>query len=131
MVEPFARLAEVDETRVSGNGLAKLLSAMRQIRASRPDVFLVPFPSNRWQYSMLALLSGATFSVLHGYPAGYWRALGFVGIRVPAKRGLHDVEQNMRLLTVWALNPGCRMCRSSILRGMIVRRRKVCFALSG
>jgi hypothetical protein len=35
--------------------------------------------------------------VLHGYPVGYWRAMHFLpSTRVPAVRGIHDVEQNLR-----------------------------------
>src|SRR5438067_433288 len=96
MAEPFRRINEVDEVRVTGKGLRGL---WRNIAWSRgADVYLVPFPSNRWQYSMLALLSGAKRKVLHGYPVGFIRALGFIGERVPAQRGLHDVVQNLQLL---------------------------------
>src|SRR5205823_624635 len=72
-------------------------------RALRADVYLVPFPSNRWQYSMLALTSGAAKKVLHSYPVGYWRAMHFIGTRVPARRGVHDVEQNLELLKALGL----------------------------
>jgi ADP-heptose:LPS heptosyltransferase len=96
MAEPFRRLEEVDEVRVTGKGFKGL---WRNIAGSRgADVYLVPFPSNRWQYSLLALLSGAKRKILHGYPVGFIRALGFVGERVPAQRGLHDVVQNLQLL---------------------------------
>jgi len=44
--------------------------------------------------------------VLHGYPVGYWRAWGFVGTRFPAVRGLHDVEQNLRLLQAIGMDSG-------------------------
>ena len=103
MAEPFRRLPEVSETQVTGKDIASLF---RAVRSERPDVFLTPFPSNRWQYSLLALASGAAHKILHRYPAGYWRSLGFVGERVPAIRGLHDVEQNLRLLTALGINPG-------------------------
>jgi ADP-heptose:LPS heptosyltransferase len=68
-------------------------------RARRPDVYLVPFPSNRWQYSLLAQASGAPRRLLHDYPVGYWQALHFLpSQRIPAERGLHDVVQNLHLL---------------------------------
>src|SRR5207253_796370 len=47
---------------------------------------------------LLAASSGARRRILHGYPVGYWRALHFIGERVPAQRGLHDVVQNLGLL---------------------------------
>jgi ADP-heptose:LPS heptosyltransferase len=54
---------------------------------------------------MLALLSGAKMKVLHSYPVGYWRAMHFVGTRVAAQRGLHDVQQNLNLLTAFSRTP--------------------------
>jgi ADP-heptose:LPS heptosyltransferase len=63
-------------------------------------VYLVPFPSNRWQYNLLAGASGAGQRVMHSFPIGRWRALGFLRAdRVPAVRGIHDVEQNLNLLS--------------------------------
>jgi ADP-heptose:LPS heptosyltransferase len=98
MAEPFRRLSEVDEVLVTGKGIKGLLRNIGWSRRAKADVYLVPFPSNRWQYSMLALTSGAKRKVLHGYPVGKFRAMGFIGERVPAQRGLHDVVQNLRLL---------------------------------
>jgi heptosyltransferase-2 len=98
MAEPFRRLSEVDEVRVTGKGAKGLLRNVLWARRAKADVYLVPFPSNRWQYSVLALTSGAKRKLLHGYPVGKLRALGFVGERLPAVRGLHDVVQNLRLL---------------------------------
>ncbi|HEV8291342.1 MAG TPA: glycosyltransferase family 9 protein, partial [Tepidisphaeraceae bacterium] len=60
---------------------------------------VAPFPSNRWQYSMLAAASGAERKLLHSYPVGNWRTMrGCVGETIEAKRGIHDVVQNLRLL---------------------------------
>ncbi len=56
-------------------------------------------------FSMLALTSGAKRKVLHGYPVGKIRAMGFIGERVPAQRGLHDVVQNLRLLKYLGADP--------------------------
>jgi ADP-heptose:LPS heptosyltransferase len=98
MAEPFRRLSEIDEILVTGKGLKGLQRNVLLSRRAKADVYLVPFPSNRWQYSMLAMVSGGKRKLLHGYPAGRFRALGFIGERVPAIRGLHDVVQNLRLL---------------------------------
>src|SRR5262249_55157757 len=103
MAEPFKRMVEVDQTIVPEKGVRKLL---RAIRRARPDIFLVPFPSNRWQYAMLALASGARRKILHSYPFGHWRAMHFLGERIHAERGLHDVEQNVRLLKSLEIEPG-------------------------
>jgi lipopolysaccharide heptosyltransferase III len=98
MAEPFRRLPEANEVLVTGKGLKGVIRNVLWARRAKADFYLVPFPSNRWQYSMLALMSGAKRSVLHGYPVGKVRAMGFIGERVPAVRGLHDVVQNLRLL---------------------------------
>ena len=63
----------------------------------------MPYPSNRWQYTLLAATSGAGRTVIHGYPRGGVRALRWLARRrsiavVPAERGVHDVRQNLNLL---------------------------------
>jgi ADP-heptose:LPS heptosyltransferase len=99
MAEVFQRLPEVEEVIVTGKGVRGVLRMIAAARQRTPDVFIVPFPSNRWQYSLLAAASGARRRVLHGYPVGYWRAMHFLpSTRVAAVRGIHDVDQNLRLL---------------------------------
>jgi ADP-heptose:LPS heptosyltransferase len=105
MAEVFRRLREVDETIVTGKGVRGALNLVLASRRRRPDVYLVPFPSNRWQYSLLAAASRSKRRVLHAYPVGYWRALHFIGTRIPARRGLHDVEQNLLLLRALGIEP--------------------------
>lgn len=99
MAEVFRRLPEVDEVLVAGKGWRGHWQNVSWSRQKKPDYYIVPFPSNRWQYAMLAAASGAKQRVLHGYPVGYWRALHFLpSTRVPARRGIHDVVQNLNLL---------------------------------
>ena len=105
MGEPFRRLSEVDEVQITGNGVKGMWRSITLARSRKADVYLVPFPSNRWQYSLLALFSGAKRRVLHSYPVGYWRALHFIGDRLPAQRGIHDVQQNLNLLRLLDLEP--------------------------
>src|SRR6266540_820258 len=54
MAEIFERLPEVDEVRLMGTGPRRSWSAMRHLRRDGIDTFLIPFPSNRWQYMALA-----------------------------------------------------------------------------
>jgi heptosyltransferase II len=99
MAEVFRRMPEVEQVLVTGSGLRGLWRMVRWTRQQKPDLYLVPFPSNRWQYNLLAAISGAGQRVLHRFPVGYLRALGFLPAdRVPAERGIHDVQQNLRLL---------------------------------
>ena len=106
MAEVFRRLPEVDEVLVTGNGWRGQWRNIKWARERKADYYVVPFPSNRWQYSMLAATSGAKKRVLHGYPIGYWRALHFLpSTRIPAKRGIHDVVQNLNLLRDLGIEP--------------------------
>ncbi len=105
MAEPFRRLSEVAEVMVTGKGIMEIWRDIAWSRKQRPDVYLVPFPSNRWQYSLLALFSGARVRLIHSYPAGYLRAMHFIGTRVPAERGIHDVQQNLNLLKMLGIEP--------------------------
>jgi len=109
MAEPFRRLLdirEVDEVLVTGTCACGQMRGIFWTRSRKPDVYLVPFPSNRWQYSLLAQASGSRRRLLHAYPVGYWRALHFLpSERIPAQRGLHDVVQNLRLLRPLGINP--------------------------
>jgi ADP-heptose:LPS heptosyltransferase len=105
MAELFRRLDEVDEVVVTGTGARNQWRWVRQMRARRADVFVVPFPSNRWQYGMLVLTCGARQAVLHDYPVGRLRAMHFVGTRMPAVHGVHDVEQNLRMLRLLGAEP--------------------------
>jgi heptosyltransferase-2 len=106
MAEPYRRMPEiVDEVLCTGVGLKALFRSVRWAWQRRPDVYLIPFPSNRWHYSLLALTSRANVKALHSYPAGYWRSLGFIGMRMPAERKIHDVIQNLRLLKLLEIEP--------------------------
>ena len=99
MVDPFARLKEVNDHVVTGKGLGGYVNLVRETRRRNPDVYLVPFPSNRWQYNLLQITSKAKQRILHDYPVGKLRALNFLpATRVPAERHLHDTLQNLRLL---------------------------------
>src|SRR4051812_12321642 len=89
--EMFRRMPEVDEVLVAGltfssppNLLKRLRSRFSDLRGfarmtlwtrqRNTDLYLVPFPSNRWHYSIFALLSGAKRQALHSYPVGRWKA---------------------------------------------------------
>jgi ADP-heptose:LPS heptosyltransferase len=103
--EPVKRLPEVDEVLYTGVGIKALFRSVLWTRRRKPNVYLVPFPSNRPHYSLLAATSGAKKKILHSYPAGYWRAMHFIGTRLPAQRGIHDVVQNLKLLMLLGIEP--------------------------
>lgn len=103
MCEVFRRVPGIGKVEKKPRGLTGVLRVLRKPRA---DVCVVPFPSNRWQYSVLARLTGAPRLVMHGYPAGRWVSLRFlVRNRLEATRGLHDVQQNLLLLKELGIEP--------------------------
>lgn len=102
----FDSMEEVAEVKVTGPGARGFFRFVRWTRQRAPDLYLVPFPSNRWQYSLFAALSGAPRVLMHGYPVGRFRAMhGLRGNRLPATPGLHDVVQNLRLLRPLGIEP--------------------------
>jgi ADP-heptose:LPS heptosyltransferase len=104
MAEVFRRLPEVREVRLMRPEALGMALGVRLV--PRPDLCLIPFPSNRWQYYMLALASGARQRLLHSYPVGRLAALGCLpATRLPAVRGLHDVVQNLFLLRPLGIEP--------------------------
>src|SRR5688572_28071231 len=105
MADIFRGLSEVAQVEVLGLRHGQAWQRHRRlVRELRPDLYVVPFPSNRWQYALLAATSCAGRVVMHDYPVGRLRALRFLPglVRtmtlVAADRGLHDVVQNLRLL---------------------------------
>ncbi len=108
--EPLRRTAGVTDVRITGDGASGFANYLRFARRARPDLYLIPFPSNRWQYNFLATLSGARRVLIHEYPVGYWRALHFLPAeRVHAEAQWHDVRQNLNLLKRLGIEPDYAM----------------------
>jgi ADP-heptose:LPS heptosyltransferase len=110
IAEPLRRTAGVTDVHITGNGLRGFANFIRFTHRAKPDLYLIPFPSNRWQYNFLATLSGAKRALIHDYPVGYWRALHFLPAeRVHAEPGWHDVRQNLNLLRPLGIEPDYTM----------------------
>lgn len=107
MAEPFRRMKDVvGESIVCGTGFGGAVRMVRESRKRRPDLFIVPFPSNRWQYNLLQRLSRGKTRVMHGYEFGRLKTLSFLkATRVPAEEHLHDTVQNLRLLEPLGIKP--------------------------
>jgi ADP-heptose:LPS heptosyltransferase len=102
MGEPYRRLGEIDSVLVAGTPL----SMLRALRAQRASVIVVPFPSNRWQYSALAAASGARHVLMHDCGRSGVGTTPLLATRlVPAERGIHDVIQNLELLRAIGVEP--------------------------
>jgi len=87
------------------HGLATLL----ELRREKYDVCITLFPSNRWQFDLIAFLSGAKKRVTHTYQADRFSAF-LQNVKIPAESDLHDVDQNLRLLSAFDINYGGCYC---------------------
>ncbi len=94
----YSRLEEVSEVIRLGS-YWRSLSELRDLRKRKPEIVLVPFPSNRWQYMTIALLTGAQRRIIHRYQCGFIKSLSLIPAeRVDALPVIHDVAQNLNLL---------------------------------
>ena len=122
----FDRLPEVAEVRVFGNEPRQFGRLLRELRAMRADLLVVPYPSNRWQYSLLAAASGARRAVMHDYPAGRARAMhDLVRPRVATREGRHDVLANLDLLRALGVEPDEGMAPAFPLDAAEVERARL------
>ncbi|MBI3889907.1 MAG: glycosyltransferase family 9 protein [Candidatus Wallbacteria bacterium] len=108
--ELFARMAPVEEVLVLDTVRygtpAKLLGLIRRLRASRFDWCFNLVPANKAVKNVLAMASGASRIVAHGYDYAPLANLAFLAHkRVPIDTGLHDVEQNLTLLDAAGARP--------------------------
>lgn len=99
----FAEVLEnnpyVDEILYFKKELLSKLKTIISLRKRKFDYSITAFPSNRLELNVLAFLIGAKKRITNNYPSGFFRTLRFLqNIRVPARVGLHDVEQNLVLL---------------------------------
>ncbi|MFC1493604.1 glycosyltransferase family 9 protein [candidate division KSB1 bacterium] len=76
------------------------------LRKNKYDICVTTFPANRIEYNILARLSGARFRITHGYDTKALKTLSFLqNIRIPVDKGMHDLEQNLNLLTAFGISP--------------------------
>jgi heptosyltransferase II len=108
MAEPVEGSALIDESIIlpDSHCLLDILRCLRQLRAARYDWSVIAFPSNKWQFHLLAFLVGAGRRVAHTYSFGHLTSLQFLeNRRIPAVEGLHDIDQNMNLLRAFDIDP--------------------------
>jgi len=90
--------------RVLDLGLARdglrALNLVRRLRAERYDLSFTIFPSNRPRFQVFTRMVGARERVTHSYPDCRASCLSCLQTpEVPAVQGLHDVVQNVRLVS--------------------------------
>lgn len=87
------------------NTLPKILSLLKKIRNQKFDITINAFPSSRTDKALLCLLSGSKSKISHRPGRGLTGILGiFYDFAIPVDKGLHDIEQNIRLLEPLGIN---------------------------
>jgi heptosyltransferase-2 len=70
------------------------------LRKEKYDVSICAFPSKRPIYNVLSYIVGAEKRITHSYRSGGVMSMNWLqNARVPADEALHDVEQNLNLLS--------------------------------
>ena len=84
----------------------RILKTLWQLRKKHYDYSVIVFPSNKWQFNVLAFLIGAKNRITHKYKCCQLKTLSFLqNKKILAVEGIHDVEQNMNLLRIFGINP--------------------------
>jgi ADP-heptose:LPS heptosyltransferase len=74
------------------------LGFMKELRKNKYDMTICAFPTNRWQYNILAFSTGAPLRYSFSYPKSKGATLSILqNHKIPAEFGIHDVLQNLRL----------------------------------
>lgn len=99
VLETNPDIDKVIDLRAAERGLCSLTTAW-SLRADEYDMSYTTFPSNRPRYNLFTWLVGARRRVIHSYPDCGAPALTFLQTDpVPARQGLHDIVQNIRLVS--------------------------------
>lgn len=101
--EVFTRLSEVQEVLLCKPGVLGMLTTGLKLRRRRYDISLIPAPSRRHQYLLMAAGIGARRTIMHAYSERQSLVRSILRFEtIPAQRGLHDVHQNLLLLQALA-----------------------------
>lgn len=88
-----------------GGSKSQIFRTISDIRRTKYDYSIVSFPSAKPHYNLLSFLCGAKNRIGSRYPddKGY-KTLSFLNsIKVDVHEGIHDVEQNLRLIQATGL----------------------------
>ena len=104
MVEAFNLTFEGAEVFcLTGRRPADLFTILA-LRKRRYDLCITLFPSNKWQFDVIAFLSGAKRRISHQYPVNRLSAF-LQNVKIPANTALHDIQQNLNLLKALSFEP--------------------------
>lgn len=106
MAAPVEGSGLVAELLVLGDRPNAWPAAVWRLRRTRYDASVLAFPSNTFFFHALSFAIGARGRYAHRYPGFHLRTLGFLETAtVQAVEGLHDVEQNLNLLSLFGIQP--------------------------
>jgi heptosyltransferase-2 len=97
MGEAFKLVFDGGKVYSLSGGITQKLTQILSLRRKKYDYCVTIFPSNKWQFDIIAFLSGAKNRISHTYRINRFSAF-LQNIKIPAEDNLHDVEQNLRLL---------------------------------
>ncbi len=90
----------VNEIKVIPENKISLLKFIFSLRKNKYDISITVFPSNKWQFNVLAYLIGAKKRITHSYYVGKFQTMSFLqNCKIKANSNIHDVYQNLNLLS--------------------------------
>ena len=115
------------------------LELIKELRTRRYSTSIACFPSNRFQFHLLPFLLGVPTRIAHCYTKSSLFSLGFLSNKtVSADPSLHDVEQNLSLLSMldieemspnlelsFRLNEKNTQTAKNFMSGILENQRKV------
>lgn len=80
--------------------LARRLRYIANLRKRKYDISVTVFPSNKWFFNVFAWMVGARKRISHAYSTPSIKTFAWLqNVKVKANPKIHDVEQNLNLLT--------------------------------
>ncbi|RKY38376.1 MAG: hypothetical protein DRP72_01905 [Candidatus Omnitrophota bacterium] len=109
IVELLSPRGLIDNFYVFSRNIVKVLFMILRLRRNKYLYSFIIFPSNKWQFDLVAFMIGARYRVTHCYKYRSKINLSFLqNIRIKAEETLHDVEQNLNFLKIFNINSSQR-----------------------
>ncbi|MFH1772012.1 MAG: glycosyltransferase family 9 protein [Candidatus Omnitrophota bacterium] len=107
MAEVFDGLSFVESVSIIPKNIFKAGLFLLKLRFEGYSYSITLFPSNKWQFNVIAFIIGAKKRISHSYNTPQIKSLSFLqNVRMEAVNGLCDIEQNMALLSGFGIESG-------------------------
>lgn len=84
--------------------LSKKIKFIRSLRKQKFDISILPYPSFRREFNLASRMVGANNRYSFDFHGGKWKELIFLNNHlIPADKGIHNVENNFRLMQALGL----------------------------